>query len=85
MASPAERGRRPGLNKQFFSVNAAEDPVLSMEPCSSIFFPDGQAMKKWQLPIITLLFVAAFVILYFNGLLGNTAAPYMVLLPSWPD
>jgi len=25
--------------------------------------------------IITLLVVAAFVILYFNGLLGNTAVP----------
>ena len=36
---------------------------------------EGQAMKKWQMPIITLIFVAAFVILYFNGLLGNTAVP----------
>jgi hypothetical protein len=35
----------------------------------------GQAMKKWQMPIITLLVGAAFVILYFNGLLGNTAVP----------
>lgn len=32
-------------------------------------------MKRWQMPIITLIFVAAFVILYFNGLLGNTAVP----------
>lgn len=32
-------------------------------------------MKRWQMPIITLLVVAAFVILYLNGLLGNTAVP----------
>jgi hypothetical protein len=32
-------------------------------------------MKRWQMPIIMLLVVAAFVILYFNGLLGNTAVP----------
>jgi hypothetical protein len=32
-------------------------------------------MKGWQMPIITLLVVAAFVILYFNGLLENTAIP----------
>jgi hypothetical protein len=32
-------------------------------------------MKKWQVPVITLLVVAAFVILYLSGLLGNTALP----------
>ena len=32
-------------------------------------------MKWWQMPIITLLVAAAFLILYFNGLLGNTAVP----------
>jgi hypothetical protein len=36
---------------------------------------EGQAMKRWQMPIITLLVVVAFVLLYFNGLLGNTAVP----------
>jgi hypothetical protein len=32
-------------------------------------------MKKWQLPVIALLVVAALVVLYLNGLLGNTAVP----------
>ncbi len=32
-------------------------------------------MKRWQMPIIALLVVAAFVILYLNGHLGNIAVP----------
>jgi hypothetical protein len=48
---------------------AGERTLIPYEPV------EGQAMKKWQMPIITLLVVAAFVILYFNGLLGNIAVP----------